>query len=177
MQDVCPLSRGYRELTEQGLVLPPSTSPAGYSIGVSCVSFNGQNFVCGMRVFGQPGPVEISGVNFGLINPETETVIQLRSEDVLQGFEVAVTIAGIVGLKFLIGGPSGRVSEWIGGFRDGDPNVAFAWRIARAGKQLRGVAATFDVSSQFSIFCRKYYIKSSTCRHRSVATYLSISTL
>lgn len=136
---------GSRRLVVDRLQWPQPDSPGQMKIGVSFTWFNGRSYVSGLRIW-PPGYPHGSNESqqFGLIVPSIEKVVCFDSS-LLDGFEVALTISGIIGLRFLIKGVSGQSAHTTGDFAMKTPDVGVAKLFRHRVSQISGIQMGFDV--------------------------------
>ena len=147
-EHAAPMSIGCRELEVQSLVWPPDSSTIGCSIGVSVVTFGCQIFVSGIRILPLGGilsSVRNAPPDLGHIVYIRETIIHCEPYETLEEVDVAVSAAGIHGLRLHFNGPRKRCTDWIGHTSNGKPDTGFGKLYLGQGKRLAAIAAGLDV--------------------------------
>lgn len=142
-QDV--LQIGSRRLVVNHLQWPQSGSPGEMRIGVSFTPFNGRSYVSGLRIWRPDYSHDSSeSQRLGLIVPSTEKVVSFDPHH-LDGFEIALTISGIIGLRFLTKRVSGELAYTTGDFATTTPDVGVARLLRHHENQISAVQMGFDV--------------------------------
>ena len=140
-----------RELEVRSLICLQLPQPDGYTIGISSISLDHGIFVSGVRIIQHH--VRIKGTHgpnsLGLVNEAFETLIHVKSSDVLEGFEVAVCARGIVGLTPVIRDLNCPHSGFSANPRNWQPGVSFGRLRPRPGKQIFALVAGLDVRISF----------------------------
>ena len=161
------MSLGCREVEVRSVIWPTALPHGGCNINISTLSLNHQVYISGIRISYKTYRHEISHeYSLGLINPSSEHSISISDTEVLQGFEVAVTASGIVGLRVFIQGLQSRCSAWVGETGTGGPDIGFGRLLAREGHSIFAVAAGFDVwFSLLNTLCGIWTASNGYCRH------------
>ncbi|KAI9698629.1 MAG: hypothetical protein M1820_007428 [Bogoriella megaspora] len=136
---------GSRRLVVDRLQWPQSDSPGQMKIGVSFTWFNGRSYVSGLRIWPSDYPYGSNkSQQLGLIVLSTEKVVCFDSR-LLDGFEIALTISGIIGLRFLTNGVLGESAHTTGDFAMTTSDVGVARLFRHHESQISAIQMGFDV--------------------------------
>ena len=136
---------GSRRLVNDRLQLPQPDSPGQVKIGVSFTWSSGRLYVSGLRIWLADYPYGSNGSQrLGLIVPSTEKVVCFDSH-LLDGLEIALTISGIIGLRFLTSDVSGNFAYTTGDFAMTTPDVGVARLFRHCESQIAAMQMGFDV--------------------------------
>jgi hypothetical protein len=137
---------GSRILETKNLIWPQHLSSGGLCIAASFIRINSRSYVSGLRVRypnNLRGKPDISAI--GLVIPSTEEAMFLENPDWLEGLEVAVTVSGIIGLRFLVQSPNGQYSHTAGDFDATMSDVGIGKLFLCNGRRLFAITVGFDV--------------------------------
>ncbi|KAF2761048.1 hypothetical protein EJ05DRAFT_497614 [Pseudovirgaria hyperparasitica] len=142
---------GSRKFGSSWLQWPQSDSSGQIKIGVSFTWFNGRSYVSGLRIW----PTCFSGGSvvpqkLGLIIPLTEEVVCF-DPCLLDGLEIAITISGIVGLRFLTNSISGVSSHTTGDFGMTTPDVGVSRLFRHHESRIFAFEIGFDICKLVSL--------------------------
>lgn len=149
------LFEGCREIETRSLIWPQSSELKGYTVGISLISLDDGTFVSGIRIL-QNHVQNHAQNSLGLINKSSETLIHIEPNISLEGFEVAVCLEGIVGLKPILGGSNCAEQRYIGSVSNRRPGIAFGRLLPRQGKRTFALSAGMDVSNLPSLYQTTY---------------------
>lgn len=143
---------GVRVFEKFGLLFPSMSRAEHVKIGVSLLPFDGEEYVCGLRV-GAPRDFASAGTTsqVGIIRSSTEREFWLSYGDHVGSIDVATTISGIVGLRFHVQKATGsRVDFTAGSFDQSTTKIGIASLIAPGDGAVDGVIVGLDVSHSMS---------------------------
>lgn len=128
----------------------PASEATLLDIGVSTITFDCTQYICGFRVTERTrsrtsNAVELSRV--GLIIPFSETTLTLTSKDHLSSIHVASSVSGITGISFRFLGEENRsITLSAGTVQELPDGVGIAKLNPRNGTRVVGLVVGFDVS-------------------------------
>jgi hypothetical protein len=135
---------GSRRLRVDRLQWPQSDSLGQMMMGVSFTWFDGRPYVSGLRTWQPSCRGGRQSQRLGLIIPSKEQVMCFNPY-LLRGFEVALTISGIVGIRILTNGIPGESTHATGDFSMTAPDVGIATLLLHSESQLFAIEVGLDV--------------------------------
>ena len=138
---------GVRVFEKFCLPFPTMSRAEHVKIGVSLLPFDGEEYVCGLRV-GPPREFASTGTTsqVGIIRSSTERELWLSYGDHVDSIDVATTISGIVGLRFHVQRAGGsRVDFTAGSLDQSTTKVGVASLIPPGDGAVDGVIIGLDV--------------------------------
>ncbi|KAK2794439.1 hypothetical protein FQN50_009909 [Emmonsiellopsis sp. PD_5] len=144
------LQFGCRELSMQSIRWQTLTAFRSYRLGISVASFHRDKYISGLRIIPQDDQQPLAlGLSIGLIDKTSESIIEVTSPDVLEGFDIAVKESGICGLR-----PRFRnatlPAEFVGNYGNGEVDIAFGQLLFQEGKEYV-LFGGFDVCKMVSL--------------------------
>ncbi|KAK2783590.1 hypothetical protein FQN53_009135 [Emmonsiellopsis sp. PD_33] len=144
------LEFGCRELSLRSIRWQTLTGFRSYQLGISVASFYRDKYISGLRIIPQDDQQPLAlGLSIGLIDKTSESIIEVTSPDVLEGFDVAVKESGICGLR-----PRFRnatlPAEFVGNCGNGAADIAFGQLLFQEGKEYV-LFGGFDVCKMVSL--------------------------
>jgi hypothetical protein len=138
---------GTSRIRQRSLVWPQSCHTL--QIAVSFVSQNFRSYVCGIRLhkLEADNDYEIADTcAVGYIIPCSEQIVSLRGDE-LKAIDMAVTLSGIVGLRFITQGLTEESSQvyTTGNFNTTTPDVGVGTILVQRGRILAAILVELDV--------------------------------
>lgn len=114
---------------------------------ISFITFNCSRFVCDIRELRQDGTgLMVEFARVGLFIASSEVTWQIRSEDRVNGIQVATTLAGVIGLACVVGEGETERTLVAGPIHSLPQDAGMATLRPKLGRKLEGVAIGFDAS-------------------------------
>ncbi|KAI0169731.1 hypothetical protein GGR52DRAFT_479238 [Hypoxylon sp. FL1284] len=146
-----PLTSSCRFFEWQGVLWPQHIDASWRAVRISSIYSNGRTYISGIRLLSLNGQNNVESRRAGFIHPSKEEEILIGPHSCIDYLDVAMTMMGVVGLRFHLRGPQGPYSVSSGEMELTDPMSGIGRLTLHASLQCVGLYIALDACKIIAI--------------------------